>query len=283
MSLAHVEKSEAQFHDEWAASVDVGNIEVDALFESGSCPENRQIIRWMGDLRGKRVLDIGCGLGESSVYFAKQGALVTAVDISPGMLEVTQRLASRHGVKVETIEASAMDLSAIPHRQFDFVYAANLLHHVDISLFLDQVQPKLKPNGSALFWDPVHYNPIIQVYRKMATQVRTPDEHPLKRSDLAMIRRRFARVDSRFYWYSALAIFLKFFLIDRIHPNQSRYWKKIIEDAPQIGGWLSILHRIDRVLFSWMPGVRWLAWNVAIRAQVSDQRNNQGDSGKVRA
>ncbi|MFL5815136.1 MAG: class I SAM-dependent methyltransferase [Bdellovibrionia bacterium] len=264
-----LEKSEAQFHDQWAASVDVSQIEVDALFESGSCPENRQVIRWMGDLRGKRVLDIGCGLGESSVYFAKKGALVTAVDISPGMLQVTNRLASRHGVAVETVEASAMDLSQVSDGQYDFVYAANLLHHVDIEAFLNQVQPKLKPGGSAVFWDPVHYNPVIQVYRHMATQVRTPDEHPLRRADLELIRSRFARVETRFYWYTALAIFLKFFLIDRIHPNQSRYWKKIIEDAPRIGRWLDVLHRIDRVLFSWVPGARWLAWNVAIRAQRS--------------
>jgi 2-polyprenyl-3-methyl-5-hydroxy-6-metoxy-1,4-benzoquinol methylase len=269
-----LEKSEAVFHDQWAASVDVSRIEVDALFESGSCPENRQILLWMGDLRGRRVLDIGCGLGESSVYFAKKGAKVTAVDISEGMLEVTQRLAEKHGVSVETVQASAMELSKITNGQYDFVYAANLLHHVDIAAFLDQVEPKLRHGGCALFWDPVHYNPVIQVYRQMATQVRTPDEHPLKRADISLIRKRFANVETRFFWYTALGIFLKFFLIDRIHPNQSRYWKKIIEDAPQIGGWLAILHRIDRALFAWVPGVRWLAWNVAVRAQKINERSS---------
>ena len=47
-----------------------------------------------------RILDIGAGLGESSVYFALRGARVTAVDISPRMIELAHRLARAHGVEV---------------------------------------------------------------------------------------------------------------------------------------------------------------------------------------
>jgi 2-polyprenyl-3-methyl-5-hydroxy-6-metoxy-1,4-benzoquinol methylase len=262
-----LEESEAEFHDQWAASVEFTQISVKNLFESGSCPENRQILTWMGDLRGKRILEIGCGLGEASVYFAMKGAITTAVDISPGMLEVTQKLARLHGVEVKTVCASAMNLDAIKDQSFDFVYASNLLHHVEIAPFLTQVKRKLAIGGSAFFWDPVHYNPVIQIYRSMATKVRTPDEHPLKASDIKLMRRNFRHVEMRFFWYLSLVIFLKFFLIDRLNPNQSRYWKKIIDDAPRIGPWLSILHRIDKLIFSWVPGIRWLAWNVVIRCE----------------
>lgn len=267
MSFSVVEKKEEQFHDQWAASTDVKAVAVDALFESGSCPENQQILKWMGDLKGKRVLEVGCGLGEASVYFAKQGAIVTASDISSGMLDVTQKLAQLHGVKLQTVQVSAQNLKALPDQSYDYIYAANLLHHVNIEQFVSELKTKLKPGGSCLFWDPIHYNPVIQVYRGMATQVRTEDEHPLKVKDLRFIKSQFGEVESRFFWYSALAIFLKFFLIDRIHPNQSRYWKKIIDDAPKIGGILSVLHAVDRFFFSWIPGVRWMGWNIVIRAK----------------
>lgn len=267
-AVSRIEKSEAAFHDEWANNTDVAKVEVNALFESASCPENRQILKWMGDLKGKKVLEIGCGLGESSVYFAKKGADVTASDISQGMLDVTNRLARLHGVKLETLRVSAENLKAIPDAAYDVVYAANLLHHVQIGTFIREVKRKLKPGGVAYFWDPILYNPVIQIYRKMATKVRTEDEHPLTVADLLLIKREFVRCETRFFWFSALAIFLKFFLVDRIHPNQARYWKKIIEDADALKGPLSILHALDRWLFAWVPGVRWLGWNIVIRAEV---------------
>src|SRR4051812_38144279 len=109
-----IQNAEAAHHDEWASQIDVSKVDIRAHFESGSCPENGDILRWMGDLRGKRILEIGSGIGEASVYFATRGADVTAVDISTGMLSLVDRLAERHGVRVKTVLASAHDLSALP-------------------------------------------------------------------------------------------------------------------------------------------------------------------------
>jgi 2-polyprenyl-3-methyl-5-hydroxy-6-metoxy-1,4-benzoquinol methylase len=49
----------------------------------------------LGDIRGKRLLDVGCGLGENSLLFAKWGAQVTAVDVSGGALAVARQRAAR--------------------------------------------------------------------------------------------------------------------------------------------------------------------------------------------
>lgn len=260
--------AETAFHDAWAASVDVDTLQVETAFEGNGCPENALILEWMGDLRGKRLLEVGCGCGEASVYFAMKGAQVTAVDISPGMLDVVQSLASRRGVSVTTACASADQLSIVPNGVFDFVYAANLLHHTNVSAVLDQLRVKLKPGGCAYFWDPLSYNPIINVYRGLATDVRTVDEHPLRVSDIKAVKHAFAHVETRFMWFTALAVFLKYFLVDRIHPNQARYWKKVIADGPRLR-WLGSLHAIDRAVFSRLPAVRWLGWNVVIRARAS--------------
>jgi 2-polyprenyl-3-methyl-5-hydroxy-6-metoxy-1,4-benzoquinol methylase len=76
-------EKERRFHDNWAAAIDVDGIQVADYFEACTAPENRFILRQMGDIRGKRLLDLGCGAGENSVYFAKQGANCVATDYSP--------------------------------------------------------------------------------------------------------------------------------------------------------------------------------------------------------
>jgi len=53
----------------------------------------RHVRRALGDLRGKSLLDVGCGLGEASVYFALEGASVTAIAAEVG---VTERTFYRH-------------------------------------------------------------------------------------------------------------------------------------------------------------------------------------------
>src|SRR5438874_891802 len=118
---------ESVFHDEWAASVDLKTLPVREAFEAPTALENRFILRRMGDLRGKRLLDIGCGLGESSVYFALNGARVTATDLSPGMIQIAVDLARLHGVGVEGVVAPGEELP-VPSDHYDFVSAANTLH-----------------------------------------------------------------------------------------------------------------------------------------------------------
>jgi 2-polyprenyl-3-methyl-5-hydroxy-6-metoxy-1,4-benzoquinol methylase len=209
------------------------------------------------------VLDLGCGLGEGAVWFALQGANVTALDISPKMLDVVEQVAARHGVAVSTHVGSAVDLSGLDDESFDVVYAANLLHHVDIPACLDGVYRVLKPGGRAAFWDPVEYNPVIEVYRFLASAVRTDDEHPLRRADVAVMERRFRRVETRGFWLTALVVFLKLFLVDRLHPSSHRYWKLVVEQQDRNRGFLRIAHAVDRVLLRIVPPFRWICWNMA--------------------
>ena len=104
-SLA-IHDKESAFHDLWALSTPLEQIAVHEAFEAPTAVENRAILAAMGDLAGKRLLDVGCGLGESSVYFALRGALVTAVDLSPGMVECAVKLGRVHGVEIEGITQS---------------------------------------------------------------------------------------------------------------------------------------------------------------------------------
>ena len=83
----------------------------------------------MGPLSGKRILDIGAGLGESSVYFALQGASVTCTDLSPHMVQRAVELGRFHGVEIDGVVSAAETLN-VSESSYDFVYIANTIHHV---------------------------------------------------------------------------------------------------------------------------------------------------------
>lgn len=255
---------EREFHDEWALSVDAEQVDVIGAWSELATPETVWIQQTLGDVKGLRILDLGCGLGEGAVHFAMLGANVVASDLSPGMLEITKRVATLHNCKVDTLVTSATDLSNIPDESFDIVYGANMLHHVDIESCLTEVERVLKPGGRAAFWDPVAYNPIINIYRRMATKVRTEDEHPLRRVDIRFMRSKFDSVEPRFFWLTATLIFVRFFLIDRISPNEGRYWKLIIDRRSKHERFLKTTHKIDRVVLKAFPPLKWWSWNVAV-------------------
>jgi len=258
-----VHDRESTFHDQWAASVDLKAVRVREAFESSAALENRFILRSMGRLEGKRLLDVGCGLGESSVYFALKGATVTASDISPGMVETAVNLGRLHGVRLDGVVAAGEELH-VPPDHYDLVYAANTLHHVsNRGNLLKQLHRALKPGGRVFLWDPLAYNPVINVYRRMATQVRTADESPLTFRDVGLIREYFENVRHREFWILSLALFLKYYVVDRIHPNQERYWKRIYGESARTLWWWRPLAAIDSALTR-VPLVRRLAWNIVI-------------------
>lgn len=256
---------EQQFHDAWAAAINVEEINVKDYFEACTAPENQFIIRHMGDIRGKCLLDLGCGAGENSVYFAKKGALCVAADYSQGMVEVALQLAAANNVQVHGRTVNAMKLE-FPDNTFDFVYASNLLHHLtDPKTAIQEMRRVLKPGGKACFWDPLRHNPIINIYRRIATQVRTEDEEPLDINIVNFIKSEFSSMTYDTFWLATLWIFLRFYLIEKVDPNQERYWKKIILEKARLELEYRRLEKID-VILKKLPLVKRFAWNIAVVA-----------------
>jgi 2-polyprenyl-3-methyl-5-hydroxy-6-metoxy-1,4-benzoquinol methylase len=265
-------KAEKDFHDDWAASEDLAKIDVCLSNEACTAPEMRFITESLGDLKGKSVLDLGCGLGEVSVYFATLGADVTASDLSPGMCSAAAKLAELNGVSIKTHVASSESLRLAEASKFDVIYAGNMLHHVDIESTLEQLLPHLASGGKFVSWDPIAYNPIINVYRKIAMEVRTEDEHPLARKDIKRITENFDQTEIRFFWLTTLIIFVIMALIQFRNPNKERYWKTVVQEAPKWRWLYEPLEKVDTFLIKAFPPIRWLCWNAVIIASKNDKK-----------
>lgn len=257
-------QSEREFHDAWADSEEVEKIDVRSSNEVCTAPEMRYITKRLANIKGKRLLDVGCGLGEASVYFAMLGAEVTSSDLSQGMLDATTRLAKVNGVSIKQHLASAEDMQLSSEDKFDIIYAGNLLHHVNIEETIVRIKPYLSEGGVLVTWDPLAYNPAINVYRSMATDVRTPDEHPLKWRDIKLFRKHFADVETKYFWLSTLLIFIIMALAQRRNPNKERFWKVVVQEGEKWAWLYRPLEAIDRGLLFLLPPLKLLCWNVVV-------------------
>jgi ubiquinone/menaquinone biosynthesis C-methylase UbiE len=99
--------------------------------------------------RGKRVLEVGCGMGCMAMNWAQQGALVTAVDLNPVAVAQTRRRFELFGLAGEILEVDGERLP-FDDRTFDYVYSWGVLHHTPgTKPAVDELHRVLKPGGRA--------------------------------------------------------------------------------------------------------------------------------------
>lgn len=99
--------------------------------------------------RGRRVLEIGCGAGGDLARFARAGAIVTGIDLSPRSLALTRRRFELAGLEADLRVADAEALP-FPDGSFDLVYSWGVLHHTpDTPRAVREVGRVLVPGGRA--------------------------------------------------------------------------------------------------------------------------------------
>lgn len=105
-------------------------------------------LRLLGDLDGKRILDLGCGVGTNAVVFARQGAKVIAVDPNAQCLGVARERADDAGVRVELHQAELADLAFLRSDSVDAAISVMALTTVeDLARVFRQVHRVLKPEA----------------------------------------------------------------------------------------------------------------------------------------
>ncbi|MEO3743308.1 class I SAM-dependent methyltransferase [Plantactinospora sp. B5E13] len=118
------------------------------------CPEGlrESDARLLGDLRGRRVLELGCGAAAAARWLASQGARPVGLDLSAGMLRHAAHAAARSGVRVPLVQADAL---ALPFGAgtFDIVCTAfgAIPFVADSAAAMREVFRVLRPGGRWVF------------------------------------------------------------------------------------------------------------------------------------
>jgi len=108
--------------------------------------------RLLGDLKGKRVVELGCGDAQCSIAFAKQGATAIGIDFSGEQLAFARRLCEREEVKVELRQGDLADLAFLRGDSVDLVFSAYAFGYVeDLNRVFRQVHRILKPHAPLVF------------------------------------------------------------------------------------------------------------------------------------
>ena len=185
----------------------------------------------MGEIKGKEILDMGCGDGKSSVIMAKKGAMVQAFDVSEKSLEIAKIRAKINNIsdKIEfkKIFAERMEY---PSAYFDLVFGVAILHHINLEESSKEIARVLKPGGMAIFIEPIAFSPLIVKIRNLPLIkalvpnkgkqfLITEDERQINYQDLDFFRKHFSVVS-----YSAFQLFSR---LDRIiggYPIKRNKW-----------------------------------------------------------
>jgi SAM-dependent methyltransferase len=108
--------------------------------------------RLLGELKGKRVLELGCGGAQCSIAFAKQGATAIGIDFSAEQLAFARRLCDREEVKVELRHGDLADLAFLRADSIDLVFSAFSFGFVeDLNRVFRQVHRVLKVGAPLVF------------------------------------------------------------------------------------------------------------------------------------
>ena len=129
-------------------------------------------------LRGKTVLDVGCGMGRFAEVASRWGANVVGIDLSRAAEVAAHNLADR-----DNVWFCRTDLRRLPfaHETFDYIYSIGVLHHTpDCKEAFKGLIPFLKPGGTIAIWVYSGYDKwyrMSDIYRQFTTRLSAPTLH----------------------------------------------------------------------------------------------------------
>jgi 2-polyprenyl-6-hydroxyphenyl methylase/3-demethylubiquinone-9 3-methyltransferase len=110
-------------------------------------------------IRGKKILDVGCGGGILAESMASRGALVTGIDASPAVLLSARKHLEESGVEVEYLHATAEQIAEERAQGYDMVTCMELLEHVPEPASVVEACARLARPGGEVIFSTINRNP----------------------------------------------------------------------------------------------------------------------------
>jgi ubiquinone/menaquinone biosynthesis C-methylase UbiE len=193
---------------------------------------------------GKTVLEYGCGLGNYSAKLSELAAKVHAIDISEVAVLKARETAQNNSLRNIRFHVMNAEELNFPDNYFDVVCGTAILHHLKLNLAYSELARVLNKNGKIFFIEPLGHNPLICLFRKLTSQFRTEDEHPLLIRDINLLDQYFNNKEIKYFFLlSILAVPFR----------EKKYFSKIS----------NFLNSIDQKLFK-LPFFKHQAWMVVI-------------------
>jgi len=193
--------------------------------------------------RDADALEYGCGAAIQGMELAKVARTLTGIDISDVAIADATAAAEAKGLtNTNYLTMDAEDMT-FPEASFDLVFGRGIVHHLDLERCFSSVSRVLRPGGTALFWEPLGHNPVLNRYRDKTPEARTPDEHPLLRSDFQLAERFFDIGNIRFFGLTTIL-------------------SVPVRDTAFGDALLKVTSAVDDALFR--SPMRWLAWYTLI-------------------
>ncbi len=183
---------------------------------------DRAFLDLIGHVDGQRILDMGCGNGFLSIYMARQGACVTAIDSAVQAVHNTKQMACVNGLdsglKVCHMDARTLgDLGG----SYDLVVGRFILHHIEpFPAFVDLLSRFLGA-GRGVFLENSARNPILMFCRSYLVgkfgipKLSNAEEFPFEQREIEILQRRFRSVKV----YSPEFLFFNLMSTYFSHPN----------------------------------------------------------------
>lgn len=153
--------------------------EFDNYFQQDNLSENRALriefetlLQFMGNLEGKRVLDLGCGTGRNGLKLAQYASEVIGYDISEVAVTKANDIANQLGVN--NFRAELNNFSDVAEESFDVILCVNMLHHSASPLqVLTSIKKALRPGGQLIVFENNPLNPLFPFFFLMIGQVKS--------------------------------------------------------------------------------------------------------------
>ena len=125
-------------------------IPIDIHYGPGS--PNEKNLKLMGKLKGKKILELGCGGAQCGIAMAKQGAKVTGIDISEKQLKFAKNLAKKNNVNITFYKGDIINLKKVKSNSYDIVFSAWALQYVsNLIKCFKEVNRILRKEGMFVF------------------------------------------------------------------------------------------------------------------------------------